>query len=194
MVVLVGRRHRRARPRSAGSSRSPPPPRRCPRSRSATRAPTPRCWPPTARAWASSRPTTCAARSAATRSRRSLKDATVAIEDERFYKHKGVDYEGIVRAAVKNFSQQEDGAGRLDAHDAARPQPLHRPTARCGPTATSARSARRSSPRSSRTSTRRTWILEKYLNTRPVRHGRRPDRDRRRGGRPDLLQQARAST
>ena len=32
-----------------------------------------------------------------------LKDATVAIEDERFYKHKGVDYEGIVRAAIKNL-------------------------------------------------------------------------------------------
>ena len=31
-----------------------------------------------------------------------LKQATVAIEDERFYKHKGVDYEGIIRAAVKN--------------------------------------------------------------------------------------------
>ena len=31
-----------------------------------------------------------------------VKDATVAIEDERFYKHKGVDYEGVVRAAVKN--------------------------------------------------------------------------------------------
>src|SRR4051812_16489930 len=32
----------------------------------------------------------------------SLKDATVAIEDSRFYKHHGVDYVGIVRAAVKN--------------------------------------------------------------------------------------------
>jgi penicillin-binding protein 1A len=32
-----------------------------------------------------------------------LKDATVAIEDQRFYQHKGVDYEGIVRAAIKNF-------------------------------------------------------------------------------------------
>jgi penicillin-binding protein 1A len=31
-----------------------------------------------------------------------LKDATVAIEDSRFYKHHGVDYVGIVRAAVKN--------------------------------------------------------------------------------------------
>jgi penicillin-binding protein 1A len=32
-----------------------------------------------------------------------LKDATVAIEDRRFYQHKGVDYEGLVRAAVKNL-------------------------------------------------------------------------------------------
>jgi penicillin-binding protein 1A len=32
-----------------------------------------------------------------------LKQATVAIEDQRFYEHSGVDYEGIVRAAVKNF-------------------------------------------------------------------------------------------
>ena len=33
-----------------------------------------------------------------------LKQATVAIEDQRFYKHKGVDYEGIIRAAVKNVA------------------------------------------------------------------------------------------
>lgn len=32
------------------------------------------------------------------------KDATVAIEDERFYQHGGVDYAAIVRAAVRNFS------------------------------------------------------------------------------------------
>src|SRR3954471_11457263 len=32
-----------------------------------------------------------------------LKDATVAIEDSRFYKHKGVDYVGVIRAAVKNL-------------------------------------------------------------------------------------------
>jgi penicillin-binding protein 1A len=40
-----------------------------------------------------------------------LKDATVAIEDERFYKHKGVDYEGVVRAAVKNFVNRETVEG-----------------------------------------------------------------------------------
>lgn len=32
------------------------------------------------------------------------KDATVAIEDERFYKHSGVDYSAIIRAAVRNAS------------------------------------------------------------------------------------------
>jgi penicillin-binding protein 1A len=32
-----------------------------------------------------------------------MKDATVAIEDERFYKHKGVDAEGVIRAAIKNL-------------------------------------------------------------------------------------------
>jgi penicillin-binding protein 1A len=32
----------------------------------------------------------------------SMKDATVAIEDERFYQHRGVDFEGVVRAAMKN--------------------------------------------------------------------------------------------
>jgi len=33
-----------------------------------------------------------------------LKDATVAIEDQRFYDHKGVDYEGVIRAAFKNLT------------------------------------------------------------------------------------------
>jgi penicillin-binding protein 1A len=32
-----------------------------------------------------------------------VRNATVSIEDSRFYKHHGVDYEGIVRAAVKNL-------------------------------------------------------------------------------------------
>src|SRR3954469_6108655 len=30
-----------------------------------------------------------------------LKNATVAIEDQRYYHHKGVDYAGVVRAALK---------------------------------------------------------------------------------------------
>jgi penicillin-binding protein 1A len=33
-----------------------------------------------------------------------IRDATVAIEDERFYQHRGVDFEGVIRAALKNVS------------------------------------------------------------------------------------------
>jgi penicillin-binding protein 1A len=33
-----------------------------------------------------------------------VRNATVAIEDERFYRHKGVDFEGVVRAAFTNAS------------------------------------------------------------------------------------------
>ena len=40
-----------------------------------------------------------------------IKDATVAIEDERFYRHKGVDFEGIVRAAVKNIQSRKTVQG-----------------------------------------------------------------------------------
>jgi penicillin-binding protein 1A len=40
-----------------------------------------------------------------------LKEATVAIEDERFFQHRGVDYEGIVRAAVKNFVSRKTVQG-----------------------------------------------------------------------------------
>ena len=40
-----------------------------------------------------------------------VKDATVAIEDERFYKHKGVDYEGVVRAAFKNVTSRKTVQG-----------------------------------------------------------------------------------
>ena len=42
---------------------------------------------------------------------RVLRKATVAIEDERFYQHSGVDYEGIVRAAVKNFVSRKTVQG-----------------------------------------------------------------------------------
>src|SRR3954468_9379054 len=42
---------------------------------------------------------------------KSLKQATVAIEDERFYHHKGVDYAGVVRAAVKNLSSHKTVQG-----------------------------------------------------------------------------------
>lgn len=40
-----------------------------------------------------------------------LKEATVAIEDERFWTHDGVDYEGVVRAAVTNLTSRETREG-----------------------------------------------------------------------------------
>jgi penicillin-binding protein 1A len=36
-----------------------------------------------------------------------LRDATVAIEDRRFFEHKGVDFEGIIRAALKNVESKD---------------------------------------------------------------------------------------
>ncbi|MDX6664567.1 MAG: penicillin-binding protein, partial [Solirubrobacteraceae bacterium] len=41
----------------------------------------------------------------------SLRDATVAIEDKRFYTHTGVDFEGIVRAAMKNLENRKNLQG-----------------------------------------------------------------------------------
>jgi penicillin-binding protein 1A len=41
----------------------------------------------------------------------SLKDATVAIEDARFYKHRGVDYVGVIRAAIKNLESGKQVQG-----------------------------------------------------------------------------------
>jgi penicillin-binding protein 1A len=40
-----------------------------------------------------------------------IRDATVAIEDRRFFDHKGVDFEGIVRAGVKNLESKKDIQG-----------------------------------------------------------------------------------
>ena len=59
------------------------------------------------------------------RCRRSLKDATVAIEDKNFYEHGALDHEGIARAAWKDLQAGAAGPGRLDDHPAAGPQPLH---------------------------------------------------------------------
>jgi penicillin-binding protein 1A len=42
---------------------------------------------------------------------KNVQDATVAIEDRRFYQHKGVDFEGIVRAAIKNLESKKDIQG-----------------------------------------------------------------------------------
>jgi penicillin-binding protein 1A len=40
-----------------------------------------------------------------------MRNATVSIEDSRFYKHHGVDFEGVVRAAVKNIENHKTVQG-----------------------------------------------------------------------------------
>jgi penicillin-binding protein 1A len=42
---------------------------------------------------------------------RNLRRAVVAIEDERFYKHKGVDYPGVIRAGVRNLQSRKTVQG-----------------------------------------------------------------------------------
>ncbi len=54
-----------------------------------------------------------------------LPQATVAIEDRRFYRHGGVDAEGIARALWRDVKARDGRRGGLDDHAAARPQPLH---------------------------------------------------------------------
>ena len=46
---------------------------------------------------------------AGTRIPQQLKDATVAIEDRRFYQHGALDYQGIVRAAIKDAAEGGNG-------------------------------------------------------------------------------------
>src|SRR3954470_21147857 len=43
--------------------------------------------------------------------RSDLRNATVSIEDSRFYKHHGVDFEGVVRAAIKNLQNRKTVQG-----------------------------------------------------------------------------------
>ena len=56
----------------------------------------------------------------------SLPQATVAIEDARFWQHGALDYRGIVRALYQDIAHGPGRAGRLDHHPGARPEPLHR--------------------------------------------------------------------
>ena len=90
----------RASPRSARAVTSP----RWRRSRSArTRS----CTRPTARSSVRFRPRQHSQPVSLRKMSPWLGKATVAIEDRRFYDHGGVDYEGIVRAAVENYKAQD---------------------------------------------------------------------------------------
>ena len=178
---------------SAGSSASPtrrPSHRRAQAGRPRLR---PRSsTPPTAPASASSSRTSCARRSVSTDIPQTMKDATVAIEDKRFCEHKGVDFEGIVRAGFKNVKSGKTVQGGSTLTMQLVREPLYRRRARATASrATSARSARRSSPRSSRTTRALEGLDPQQVpQQRPVRDHRRPGGARRPGRRARLLRQA----
>ena len=113
-----------------------------------------------------------------------LKDATVAIEDERFFEHEGVDYEGIVRAAVTNFVSRDTVQGGSTITMQLVRNLYTGSTHGRGWRATSARSAKRSWPRSSRTSIPRSGSSTSISTRFPMgpREARRPSAHPRRHG------------
>ncbi len=96
-----------------------------------------------------------------------LRDATVAIEDERFYKHKGVDYEGIVRAAVKNFLNREtvEGGSTLTMQLVKNLYTADRTREGLAGYQRKIREAKLAEELENEHS--KEWILQKYLNTTP---------------------------
>ena len=112
--------------------------------------------------------------------------ATVAIEDERFYKHGGVDFTAIVRAAFRNLNSGKTVQGgstiTMQLVRASTSDPK-RDFARKIREAKLATELETSTPRPGCSS-----IPEHGA----VRHGRRSLRDRHRGRCADVLQQARA--
>src|SRR3954452_14120340 len=96
-----------------------------------------------------------------------MKDATVAIEDERFYRHKGVDYEGIVRAAVKNFTEHKtvQGASTLTMQLVRNLYTEDR--AREGVAGYKRKIREAELARELEESHPKNWVLAKYLNTVP---------------------------
>ena len=71
-----------------------------------------------------------------------LKEATVAIEDQRFYQHHGVDFEGIIRAAMTDLAPARPSR----AARRSRCSWSETPTAASTSARSNARSRRRSSP------------------------------------------------
>jgi penicillin-binding protein 1A len=96
-----------------------------------------------------------------------LKEATVAIEDERFYKHEGVDYEGIIRAAVKNFLSREtvEGGSTLTMQLVKNLYTADRTREGLAGYQRKIREAKLAEELENKHS--KEWILEKYLNTTP---------------------------
>ena len=110
-------------------------------------------------------------------------EATIAIEDKNFYEHGALDYEGIARAAWKDLQ-----AGAAVQGASTITQQLVRNLYIHNPENTIKRKLIEASLAVELEEAHdKDWILTQYLNTRPLRDGRRPDRGRGRGGFADLL-------
>ena len=120
-----------------------------------------------------------------------LQLATVAIEDQRFYEHGGVDPEAIAPRGAQGPRSRRSGRGRLDDHPAAGPQPLH-PQPRA--TTSNARSSRRSWRSSTPSATRKRRNPRPVPEHRLLRDGRRQHRGRRPGRLADLLLASRSGS
>jgi penicillin-binding protein 1A len=93
----------------------------------------------------------------------SLRNATVAIEDERFFRHRGVDYEAIVRAGVKNLR-----SGRTVQGGSTITQQLVRALYIEDPGRTYERKIREAKLASELEAKRsKKWVLREYLNSVP---------------------------
>src|SRR5215212_9652512 len=96
---------------------------------------------------------------------KNIREATVAIEDERFYKHKGVDYEGIVRAAVKNFISKKTVEGGSTLTMQLVKNLYTADTARTGMAGYKRKIREAKLAQELENEHSKEWILEKYLNT-----------------------------
>ena len=123
-----------------------------------------------------------------------VRDATVAIEDRRFYEHKGVDFEGIVRAAVKNLESKKDvqGGSTLTMQLVRNLYTGERARNGVAGYKRKIREAKLAQELEDRHPGRRgkLWILNKYVNIGALRHRGRADRGRHPGRGAHLLRQA----
>jgi len=92
-----------------------------------------------------------------------LRQGTVAIEDERFYEHSGVDPEGIIRAGVKNLTSGKTvQGGSTITQQLVRALYLHDPKQDIKRKIREAKLAQELEDEHSKR-----WILQQYLNTVP---------------------------
>ena len=121
-----------------------------------------------------------------------LKQATVAIEDERFYKHRGVDYEGIIRAAVKNATNKKQKQGGSTLTMQLVRNLYTTDTTRSGIEGYERKIREAKLARDLEKTHSKEWVLGKYLNTVPYGTVGGQTAIRRRRGRPGVLRQARS--